>query len=34
MKDFLLDQLIIAAIAAAALLGWPLYIHYVINGAN
>lgn len=33
MKDFLLDQLIIAAIAAA-LLGWPLYIHYVINGAN
>ena len=30
MKDFLLDQLIIAA----ALLGWPLYIHYVINGAN
>lgn len=33
MKDFLLDQLVLAAIAAA-LLGWPLYIHYVINGAN
>ena len=33
MKDFLLDQLILAAIAAS-LLGWPFYIHYVINGAN
>jgi len=33
VKDFLLDQLILAAIAAA-LLGWPFYIHYVINGAN